>query len=239
MINMQDWRLIGLLTLIAVLAVMVTVQLYAQVSPWVTNESVVKGTSSRSSVVTSDKDVKQIEKWHLFGKAELTAVRVTNSKDIKLHGVFLATNPKKRRAVISVNDKDEELYRVGDKLPGNLKIQKIEKDRVVYRRNGKLEAVVFDDQYRKTGARLVTRKTIKNKKQAKSNSKSGRYNFNREDWQKRIKEMREKGNRYKGRMFAPGAHGDSMRNLEDFRGMDKEKLRERFKSLRGKGPGLN
>lgn len=82
---------------------------------------------------------------HLFGTAENTAV---DSKEVTtvtrlnlvLRGVFAASDPKYGIAIISSGKNgDEEVYGVGDPLPGNATLHAVHAEDVILERNGQLE----------------------------------------------------------------------------------------------------
>ena len=87
--------------------------------------------------------------YHIFGRAEKTVTTVPDTTiapettmNLELKGV-IASNPlQKALAVISTKGRnDEDVYGVGERLPGNAVIKEIYPDRVILLRAGSLETL--------------------------------------------------------------------------------------------------
>jgi len=90
----------------------------------------------------------------LFGKedASVPKQKLMESVDapktrLQLHlkGVFISERDSESSAIVSEKGKTGEYFRVGDKLPGNAELVAVYSDRVLLKRNGRLETLSFDD----------------------------------------------------------------------------------------------
>jgi len=107
----------------------------------------------RALAKTTD-DVTRATELHLFGQAGRVTVAETSQSrfapqttlDLTLKGVIAAHPMRKAMAIISkTNAKDDEqIYAVGDKVPGNAVIREILADRVVLDRAGKPETLLLE-----------------------------------------------------------------------------------------------
>jgi general secretion pathway protein C len=101
---------------------------------------------------TSQQDelVRQLPNWHLFGMVAPEAVPVkqvvpVDAPDtrlkLQLHGTFSSADPALARAIIADERGNEEMYAVGDMLPGNAELSEIQPDRVILLRGGRYETL--------------------------------------------------------------------------------------------------
>ena len=87
----------------------------------------------------------QLTAAHLFGTAELAAgdsqqVATETRLNLVLRGVFAAESPQYAIAIISSGSNGlEEIYAIGDQVPGNAKLREVNPDDVILERNGQLE----------------------------------------------------------------------------------------------------
>lgn len=67
---------------------------------------------------------------------------------LKLLGVFVAENESSSTAIVSQHGgkSDADFYRVGDTIQNGVKLEQVHADRVILNRNGRLEALYFDDE---------------------------------------------------------------------------------------------
>lgn len=94
-----------------------------------------------------------IAQFHLFGKAGLVALRkvdklMTAPKTrlrLSLKGVFTAEQGGASGAIVEEIGKSSDYYSLGETLPGNAVLEAVYSDRILLRRNGKLETLSFDD----------------------------------------------------------------------------------------------
>lgn len=95
---------------------------------------------------------RDVANLHLFGQAGggvapvAADIRETRLQ-LKLLGVFAADEPARSYAIIADPQKREEVYQIGDTLPGNVRLQAIHPDQVILERNGKLEKLMLPQEF--------------------------------------------------------------------------------------------
>ncbi len=106
----------------------------------------------------------QIPRYHLFGEAgKKPVVKREEVKEapktrlrLVLKGVFTSTQPENAGAIIEELGKSADYYGVGDTLPGNATLEEVLADRVLLRRNGRLETLAFAEESKsKTGQSIA------------------------------------------------------------------------------------
>lgn len=70
---------------------------------------------------------------------------------LELHGVFLAGAGGDSSAIVAQRNRPGELYHPGDRLPGNAELVEVLDDRIILRRQGRLETLRFPDAGDATG----------------------------------------------------------------------------------------
>lgn len=92
--------------------------------------------------------VRQLPNWHLFGEVAQEAEPVkkvvpVDAPDTRLklllHGTFSSAASALARAIIADERGNEEMYAVGDILPGNAELTEIQADKVILLRGGRYE----------------------------------------------------------------------------------------------------
>ncbi len=92
--------------------------------------------------------VRQLPSWHLFGEVapEAEPVKTVVPVDapdtrlkLSLNGTFSSDDPEFARAIIADERRNEEMYAVGDILPGNAELSEIQADKVILLRGGRYE----------------------------------------------------------------------------------------------------
>lgn len=92
----------------------------------------------------------------LFGEAPKEAPKVETKTEaikapktrlrLKLLGVFVGQTDQQSTAIISEQGKSNaEFYRVGDTIQNGVLLEQVQSDRVILKRNGRLETLYFDD----------------------------------------------------------------------------------------------
>ena len=86
--------------------------------------------------------------WDLFGRsrsapAPTPVVAPASQSDLRLRGVM--SRPQGGYAIIADGQGREEVYRVGDELPGGARLEGIETQRVIIARNGRSESLNIDE----------------------------------------------------------------------------------------------
>lgn len=116
----------------------------------------VKSTPSLSGTQSRTQNSFNIASALLFGEApKETAVVAPKTEVIdapktrlrlKLLGVFVGQTDAQSTAIISEQGKSNaEFYRVGDTVQSGVALEQVHSDRVILKRNGRLEALYFDD----------------------------------------------------------------------------------------------
>jgi general secretion pathway protein C len=95
-----------------------------------------------------DELVRQLPNWHLFGEVarETEPVKTVVPVDapdtrlkLLLHGTFSSADAALARAIIADERGNEEMYAVGDIVPGNAELSEIQVDKVILLRGGRYE----------------------------------------------------------------------------------------------------
>jgi general secretion pathway protein C len=93
---------------------------------------------------------RQLPNWHLFGEAAQEAAPVKSAVPVDapdtrlklvLRGAFSSGDEGYSRAIIADPRGKEEMYAIGDKLPGNAELREVHADRVILLRGGRYETL--------------------------------------------------------------------------------------------------
>jgi general secretion pathway protein C len=111
--------------------------------------------------------VRQLPSWHLFGAAARDAaparpVAPVDAPDthlkLVLHGAFSSGDEAFSRAIIADPRGKEEMYAIGDKLPGNAELREIHADRVILLRGGRYETLRLPQDEKSSGGTRASRR---------------------------------------------------------------------------------
>jgi general secretion pathway protein C len=141
-------RIINLLLIvwIAWLLAMMTWNLLAEPEP--VGTALPEAVPITPQVNQQEKLVQQLPNWHLFGEvapeaAPVKAIVPVDAPDtrlkLSLHGTFSSHGAELARAIIADERGNEEMYAVGDILPGNAELSEIQADKVILLRGGRYE----------------------------------------------------------------------------------------------------
>ncbi|MED5387713.1 MAG: type II secretion system protein GspC [Pseudomonadota bacterium] len=146
--------------LVAVLLVVILAFVLAQ-TVWLLwygpSDNIPSNSKTRLQVSGGDQVVtlsqSQVDGWQLFGRFEQQASapsdKPTDAPETRLRlellGVFQTADTEKASAIIAEKGKEGELYRIGDSIPGNAKLEEVYPDRVILRRAGRLETLRWSD----------------------------------------------------------------------------------------------
>jgi general secretion pathway protein C len=107
-----------------------------------------------------------IASLNLFGEQAVQAATVAadapeTKLNLELQGVFNADVAEDSTAIVAELNKNGELYRIGDRLPGNAILDSVFSDHILIRRGAKLEKLLFSDskirqQFTRTSANSAT-----------------------------------------------------------------------------------
>ena len=110
------------------------------------------------SQVTASKQTQnrgsQLARFHLFGKEGRRPVKTLDTPKeapktnlrLVLKGVFTSEQAGASGAIVEEIGKKSGYYGVGDTLPGNAVLEEVYNDRILLRRNGRLETLAFVDK---------------------------------------------------------------------------------------------
>lgn len=108
----------------------------------------VKHSVAQSNGQASDKNLFEVSAYHLFGDAKKTLVTQQKMIDapetrlrLTLKGILDSTNDSEALAIISSSKGQDKTYRIGDKVTGGAVLHAVYADRVILKRNGKLETL--------------------------------------------------------------------------------------------------
>jgi general secretion pathway protein C len=109
-----------------------------------------QGAATRTPVVNrtnQDQAIRQVASAHLFGEMrDSTAPRTTKAPETRLNLVLrgvIAADPMTLSHAIIARGKNgkEEVYAVGDKMPGGVAVEEVHPDHVILNRGGQLETL--------------------------------------------------------------------------------------------------
>lgn len=116
------------------------------------------GTPAPATKAAPDRNtqlVRQMPAWHLFGETVQETAPVVTSVPVDapdtrlklvLHGAFASDDPDLARAIIADERGQEDMYAVGDTLPGNAELREIHPDRIILLRSGRYETLRLPDE---------------------------------------------------------------------------------------------
>lgn len=104
--------------------------------------------ASRVNTSATSSNLKNVSTYHLFGNAKQEVVaqkKVINAPETRLRlnlkGVFSSSKPKEALAIIASSKGKDKTYHIGDKVVGGAALHAVYDDRVILKRNGKLETL--------------------------------------------------------------------------------------------------
>ena len=113
------------------------------------NSSTVKPLVQGANKSTTDSNLSNVSAYHLFGDAKKQAVveqpKVIDAPETRLRldlkGVFASSNATEALAIIASSKGKDKTYQIGDKVIGGAVLHAVYVDRVILKRNGKLETL--------------------------------------------------------------------------------------------------
>ena len=107
-----------------------------------------ESSTSRSNSPALNRGLFEVGAYHLFGDAKKTVVpqqKVIDAPETRLRltlkGIFASTNISEALAIISSSKGQDKTYRIGQKVTGGATLHAVYTDRVILKRNGKLETL--------------------------------------------------------------------------------------------------
>jgi general secretion pathway protein C len=149
----SDWtrraiRILNLLLIIWIAWLLATMTWSLLAKPEPTGAALPETVTSPPQVNQQQALVRQLPNWHLFGEvapeaAPVKTVVPVDAPDtrlkLSLHGTFSSDDAELARAIIADERRNEEMYAVGDILPGNAELSEIQADKVILLRGGRYE----------------------------------------------------------------------------------------------------
>ena len=149
----SDWtrraiRILNLLLVIWIAWLLATMTWSLLAKPEPTGAALPEAVTSPPQVNQQQALVRQLPNWHLFGEvapeaAPVKTVVPVDAPDtrlkLSLHGTFSSDDAELARAIIADERRNEEMYAVGDILPGNAELSEIQADKVILLRGGRYE----------------------------------------------------------------------------------------------------
>ena len=149
--------------------------------------------TSRVNTSAASSNLKNVSAYHLFGNAKqpvVTEKEVINAPETRLRlnlkGVFASSKPKEALAIIASSKGKDKTYHVGDKVVGGAALHAVYEDRVILKRNGKLETLSLPKP--KIDSKTFYNKSVSNKALSSLNNIASSPS---EDQSKQLREMRE------------------------------------------------
>ena len=149
----SDWtrhaiRILNLLLIVWIAWLLATMTWSLLAKPEPTGAALPETVTSPPQVNQQQALVRQLPNWHLFGEIapETEPVKTVVPVDapdtrlkLSLHGTFSSDDAELARAIIADERRNEEMYAVGDILPGNAELSEIQADKVILLRGGRYE----------------------------------------------------------------------------------------------------
>ena len=106
---------------------------------------------SQETTSPDDKTKYTLSHLPLFGVVEqagyvsAAANAPETNLDLELQGVFISENPRRSTAIIAQQHQAGELFAIGDHLPGNAILTRVNSNHVLIKRGSRTEKLMFDD----------------------------------------------------------------------------------------------
>ena len=150
----------------------------------------VNSSTVRVNTVDQNSSLKDVGSYHLFGDAKKPVVvlqKVIDAPETRLRldlkGVFASSNASEALAIISSSKGKDKTYHIGDKVTGGALLHMVYADRVILKRNGKLETLRLPKS--KVDSKTFYSPTALNKGRALVTSNQG------QSQSKHLREMRD------------------------------------------------
>ena len=133
-----------------IVLVLLIVQTFAELtwSFFSPTQETIKHQVGRVKTVAAGASLNEVDSYHLFGDAKNQTVvqqKIIDAPETRLRlslkGVFASTNAREALAIISTSKGKDKTYHIGDKVTGGAALHAVYADRVILKRNGKLETL--------------------------------------------------------------------------------------------------
>ena len=174
-----SWLQAGLLTCLVVYAAYLSAQLTWFVFAPKAAAPMILSQSSSSIKKQPQGQARALASFHLFGEAgrviskKLDEPKVAPKTRLRLilKGVFTAEQGGASGAIVEEIGKSADYYSLGSTLPGNAVLEEVYSDRILLRRNGKLETLSFVDKASK-GQSIIAKAPVSTKPKSRERVKS-------------------------------------------------------------------
>ena len=151
----------------------------------------VNSSAVRVNSAAVNSSLKDVGSYHLFGDAKKQVVvqqKVIDAPETRLRldlkGVFASSNAKEALAIISSSKGKDKTYHIGDKITGGALLHAVYADRIILKRNGKLETLRLPKH--KVDSKAFYSPTAPDKGRSPVN-----YGTSNQSQSKRLREMRD------------------------------------------------
>mgnify|MGYP000468063888 CR=1 FL=1 len=174
-----SWLQAGLLTCLVVYAAYLSAQLTWFVFAPKAAAPMILSQSSSGIKKQPQSQVRALASFHLFGEAgrvvgkKLDEPKVAPKTRLRLilKGVFTAEQGGASGAIVEEIGKSADYYSLGSTLPGNAVLEEVYSDRILLRRNGKLETLSFVDKVSK-GQSIIAKASAPTRPEPRARVKS-------------------------------------------------------------------
>lgn len=108
----------------------------------------IQNSATATQIPQANHRLQKVSAYHLFGDAKkqvVTQQKIIDAPETRLRlnlkGVFASTNTAQALAIISSSKSKDKTYHIGDKVTGGALLHAVYADRVILKRNGKLETL--------------------------------------------------------------------------------------------------
>lgn len=120
-------------------------------------------TRLQNAAAPGGEQTRPLARYHLFGKEGVQKIEKPvavqeapkTSLRLVLKGVFTAEQGGESGAIVEEVGRQADYYRLGDTLPGNATLEAVYDDRILLRRNGRLETLPFEEGQSQQGSRIA------------------------------------------------------------------------------------
>lgn len=153
-----------------------------------------KPSAVRVNTAAVNSSLKDVGSYHLFGDVKKQAVvqqKVIDAPETRLRldlkGVFASSNANEALAIISSSKGKDKTYHIGDKVTGGALLHAVYADRIILKRNGKLETLRLPKS--KVDSKAFYNSTASNKGRSPVNHVTS--NRTNQSQSQRLREMRD------------------------------------------------
>ena len=182
-------------TLIFIFLIILVTQLLAELTwsifePEQDSASIVTKSEVKTSLPVNTSRLHDVSEFHLFGNAKQapSEQKVIDAPETRLRldlkGVFASSNASQALAIISSSKGKDKTYHIGDKIIGGALLHAVYADRVILKRDGKLETLRLPKP-------KVDTKNLYSKKALNSVNSAVSINLSQSENKQKLRELRD------------------------------------------------